>query len=398
LIPLAEAYAQLIRAAQPLTTEKEQVALFRAHGRVLAQTVCLDRDEPPVRRSAMDGFAVLSADGVTERVIRGAVYAGTADAPKILPGEAVAVMTGGTVAEGADSVIPVELCKVAGELLQVQSAPVRDQHIRCAGEIGAQGSPVVPAGRRLASASLAAAASCGVDPVQVYSRPRATVISTGDEVVAWSEQPQAHEVRDANRLATALQLEEAGAEVLATRRVADQPAELKRAVVGALAAGDVVVTIGGVSMGDKDHLPRIFAEIGAECLFHGLAVQPGKPVWVGRRGSQWIVGLPGNPVSAWVMAELLLRPLVRALAHHVEAEQLPLQACLVGAALRTRGRERFFPARIEANKQGLAQVTPLFGRGSGDWTVLADAEVLLRVPAHTELQVGDRAHYLRLAR
>lgn len=396
LLPLHEARLQLMESAQPLALKTEPLALMRARGRVLAQAVCLDRAEPPVARSAMDGFALRSADGDLAREILGTMYAGTAGQPEISPGQAVEVMTGGTIALGADCVVPVEQTEVRDGQLHIQHEPRAGQHVRSAGEMGERGQVVVPAGAVLDVASLASAASCGADPVEVFVAPRATVLSTGDEVVAWTEQPAEHQVRDANRLATALQLEAAGAQVLATRRVADDPQRLRDAVDAALDGSDLVVTIGGVSMGKKDHLPEVFAELGVQRLFHGLAVQPGKPIWVGSCARGWVVGLPGNPVSSAVMTELLVRPLVRRLAGAQPAAELPLQACRVATPVRTRGRERFFPATLEPSLDGLPLVHPQAGRGSGDWTVLAKMRVLLRVPPHTELAAGELAHYLAM--
>jgi molybdopterin molybdotransferase len=221
-----------------------------------------------------------------------------------------------------------------------------------------------------------------------------SVLSTGDEVVAWTEQPLPHQVRDANRLATALQVQAAGGEVLETRRIADEPQQLREAVDAALERSDLVLTIGGVSMGKKDHLPEVFASLGVEQLFHGVAVQPGKPVWVGRCARGWVVGLPGNPVSSAVMAELLVRPLLQRLAGAQPAAQLPLQACRLAESVRTRGRERFYPASLAVSAEGLPWVRAHAGRGSGDWTVLSKMQVLLRVPPHTELAPGELAHYL----
>ncbi|MCH2101045.1 MAG: molybdopterin molybdotransferase MoeA [Planctomycetes bacterium] len=394
LLPLDEARSLLLGAVKPLAQDSESIALEQASGRVLAKAVLLDRAEPPVPRSAMDGFALRSADGVEDRELLGVMYAGTSGRPEIGSGQAIEVMTGGTVAVGADAVIPVEQAEVVDGCLVVSAAVRAGQHVRIAGEMGAAGEIVVPKGKVLSASMLATAASCGADPVQVYVAPRATVLSTGDEVVAWTKQPKEHQVRDANRLATALQLRSAGAEVLGMHCVLDQPELLREAVTAALASSDLVVTIGGVSMGKKDHLPMVFEDLGIEKLFHGIAVQPGKPVWVGTREGKWVVGLPGNPVSSFVMTELIVRELVYRLAGADPVADLPLQACVLTSPVRTRGRERFFPAKIEFDVDGLPRVTPDAGRGSGDWTVLSRMQALLRVPAHADLEAGSTAQYL----
>jgi len=349
----------------------------------------------------MDGFAVRSADGLAPRRLRGTVYAGSTELPEVGPGEAVAVMTGGTVPAGADTVVPVEEARVDGvegaRRPLAETTPEPGRHVRPAGEMGARGRRILAAGRVLALPDLVAAAGCGADPLPVRPRPRVRVLSTGDEVVAWTTVPETHQVRDSNRLGAILQLERAGARVLGSGRVPDRPGELRAAVEAALEDADLVVTIGGVSMGEKDHLPGVFAALGVERLFHGVRVQPGKPVWGGHRQGCFVLGLPGNPVSSFVILELLAVPLIRALAGaRVEARERPLEAGLAGAAARSRGRERYLPAALEVDGEGRVLVTPRPATGSGDWTSLAGAQALLRLPEHAVIAPGDPVRFLRL--
>lgn len=400
LLSYEEAAARLSAELRPLDRPAEPVPLCEAFGRVLAQQVVLDRDEPPLPRSAMDGYAVRSSDGLAPRRLRGTVHAGSAEAPPVGAGEAVAVMTGGTVPDGADAVVPVEEARRelrdGAALVVLQAVPREGLNVRRAAEMGRAGRVILEAGRVLAHGDLAAAAGCGADPVLVRARPRAAVLSTGDEVVPWRERPAPHQVRDSNRLAAAHQLARAGAEVVASRTAADRPAELRAALLELCAAADVVVTIGGVSAGERDHLPEAFAGLGAVELFHGVSIQPGKPVWAGRRGPTWLLGLPGNPVSSFVVLELFGVPLVRGLAGAgVELPRLS-EAGVAGAAADAKGRERFLPADLRVGLDGVPVVTPRPETGSGDWTSLALAEALLHLPARSRLSPGAPARFIRL--
>ena len=397
LLGLNEAWNMLLERAQAVSRTAELLPLSDCMGRVLAQEVLMDRDEPPVRRSAMDGFALRCADGTEPRELIGEVFAGTAEAPALEPGQAVAVMTGGTVADGADAVIPVEMTSVKDGVLHIQQPCRSGQHVRNAGEMGAPGRQLKGRGHQLHATDLAAAAGCGADPLQVYSKPVVAVLSTGDEVVPWSQQPKPHQVRDSNRLATCLQVQTAGADVALEQHVLDRPDALREAVENARDQADLVITIGGVSMGTKDHLPDTFAAAGFERLFHGVSVQPGKPVWVGQTADgTWAMGLPGNPVSALAVFELLARPLLQVLAGKPRPLAMPLEAGVAGGAARAKARVRFVLAALGRNEQGQTMVTPRPETGSGDWTSLAGTEVLMKVPPRSELQPGDAVEFLRL--
>lgn len=397
LLPYPEATALMQAAVRPLSRAPEAVALPYALGRVLAAPVRLDRAEPPVPRSAMDGYALRAADGLARRRLRGTVYAGTAGQAELQAGEAIAVMTGGTVAAGADAVVPVELAHAEGEWLHLHEAPRPGMNVRCAGEMGAAGRVLLEPGQVLTAADLTAAAGCGCDPLPVAPQPRVAILSSGDEVVPWTAQPGPHQVRDSNRLAAALQAQRAGAQVVASERVADRLEDLTSALASAFAAADLVVTIGGVSMGEKDLLPRAFTALQVEELFHGVSVQPGKPVWVGRRGDQWLLGLPGNPVSSFVILELFGVPLLRWLAGARVPWPRPLEAGVAGAAAAARGRERFVTAALHGDDAGRVVVTPRLETGSGDWTCLAGAQALLHLPADTRCRAGEPVRFLRLA-
>lgn len=397
LLAYAEALSLLARDLRPLARPTETALLLQAAGRVLAEPINLDRDEPPVARSAMDGYAVRSADGTQPRRIVGSVYAGTADLPSVGPGQAAEVMTGGSIPPGADAVIPVEMTRREGAELLVQEAPAAGQHLRAAGEMGRRGRIVLHAGRRLRAGDLGIAAAVGAEPLPVRARPRVTLLSTGDEVVPWTAQPASHQVRDSNRLSAALRLQEFGAELLHHGHVPDDPVQLERALRAALAASDLVVTIGGVSMGQKDFLPGVLAQLGVREIVHGVAIQPGKPVWIGRGADAWVLGLPGNPVSSFVILELFGRRLIRSLHGETGAADAPgLLPGVLSRPLHSRARALWLPAAVAPQTADAPHLDVLPWKGSGDWTCLARAQALVHVPPDSALAAGAPIRYLPL--
>jgi len=263
--------------------------------------------------------------------------------------------------------------------------------------MGKAGRIILEAGRRLTAGDLAAAASCGVGSVEVFDVPKAAVLATGDEVVHYTETPGPHQVRDSNRLASQLQLQGFGAEVVMQEHVPDKEEELIAAVGAAIKQSELVVTIGGVSMGDKDFMPRVFAACGVEFLFHKVALQPGKPVWAGQCGNTFVLGLPGNPVSSFTVLELFGRLLVDRLSGATTPYPRPLRYGTTTTELRSRKRPRWLPCKLRGDHQGAdIQVTPCQESGSGDWTSLATADALLHLPPDSHLQSGDRVAYLPL--
>jgi molybdopterin molybdotransferase len=396
LLPLDDARALMVSKARIVSRTAELRPLPECLGRILAQEVLLDRHEPPVRRSAMDGFALRTEDGMKTREIIGSVFAGTPNSPGLQPGQAVAVMTGGTVAENADAVIPVELTQSNHGVLKIKSECRPGQHIRLAGEMGAAGRQILERGIRLELGDLTAAAGCGVDPLQVYSRPAVTVISTGDEVVPWVERPGQHQVRDSNRLGAILQTTRVGGDVIQDLHVLDQPDALLQALQNARQDSDLVVTIGGVSMGEKDHLPSTFAAAGFVCLFHGVSVQPGKPVWVGQaENGTWAIGLPGNPVSSMAVFELLGRPLLEVMAGMPPQPEFSYEVGFLATKGSAKARVRFVLASLSQDDEGRTIVTPQQESGSGDWTSLAGARVLMKIPPRAKLESGDPVSFIR---
>ncbi len=375
----------------------EQVPLAAATGRILAVDLHLDRDEPPVSRSAMDGFALRSADADAPRRILGTLYAGTAGQPELGEGEAFAVMTGGTVPTGADAVVPVERTVREGEELRIDGPPKPGQHVRQAGEMGQVGQRVLAAGTRLGAGDLAVAASVGAAEVTVLVAPRVAVFATGDEVVSYDTTPEPHQVRDSNGITCAALLEAAGAAVTEVGHLPDEREALATTLGAALAAHPLVVTIGGVSMGEKDYLPEVFAELGVERILHKANIQPGKPLWLGRHPGGLVLGLPGNPVSGYIILSLFAPAALAVLSGREPAA--PWRRPARATTPMTSGpRERFVPVRLTAPAAGdaLPRLSPTATTGSGDWSSLAAFDALAYLPPRAELAPGDEVGYYPL--
>lgn len=395
LVSYPDAVVQMVDTANSCAMPRDHIELFAARGRVLAEAVVMDRDEPPVPRSAMDGFALRAADGQKPRQVLQTVFAGSSELLEIGPGQACAVMTGGTIPGGADCVVPVEQTSVTAGQLHLEMAPQVGSHVRTAGEMGESGRCLLEPGQRLGAGDLAVAAGCGYRELEVFHQPSAFVLSTGDEVVPWAETPSLHQVRDSNRLGSLLQLEAAGAFLGGHQHANDNPEELRAATEAALAAHDLVVTIGGVSMGQKDYMPTVFEQLGVECLFHGVSIQPGKPVWVGQRENTWVLGLPGNPVSSAVILELFAPPLIAKLSAQREViAPLRLRRGHCQGEARAKKRERFMPASVSFDGDRNALLMPRPQVGSGDWTSLAACNALLHIPAGSQYGPGDEVGWL----
>lgn len=407
MLPYVEALKVLEARFEGFHPATEDLPLDQAVGRILAREVAMDRAEPPVSRSAMDGFAMQSGDGAAVRTVIGTYFAGTPGQEPVASGQAVAVMTGGTVPPGADCVVPVERTSRERDVLRIEGSPKPGQHVRQAGEMGEAGRVLLRPGHGLRQADLGAIAGCGVDPVTVYRRPRVVILATGDEVIPFQGKPEPHQVRDSNRLLVAAQLRSYGLEVLREEHVADVEEDLQAAVGRALEQADLLVTIGGVSMGEKDFLPKIFSEAGVEKLFHKIDLQPGKPVWAGVKQGCFVLGLPGNPLSSFVVTELLGRFLADRLQGGTTPFPRPMSIGRLHGTLRSGARPRLLVARFRAGASSwesapqsaadaLPEVVLCSETGSGDWTSLAHAEVLLFLPPQSVVAHGDAVRFLPL--
>jgi molybdopterin molybdotransferase len=394
LVPFAEARAGVLARLAPLPVR--EVALNDALGCVLATDVAAAEDLPPFANSAMDGFAARGADlagaGEDHPValkVTGEVFAGTGRLPTVSPGGAARIMTGGALPPGADTVVPVEQTSVEGDTVLVRLDPGPGRFVREAGEDVRQGTVVLERGRALDPAAIGMLASVGRKTVPVHPRPRVMVVSTGDELVDPGEPLGPGQIRDSNSWLLVAQARSAGADALRCDKLRDDPEALRRGFALAAAEGDLVLTSGGVSVGDRDYTKQVLATLGDVRSFK-VGMQPGMPQAFGVAAGTPLYGLPGNPVSCFVVFETLVRPGLRRLAGHPDDRlDRPRVVARLGEPVRSpAGKVSFLRVRLEVGDEGL--VATLTGnQGSGVLSSCVAADGLAVVPAeHRELPAG----------
>ena len=394
LLTIDEAQRLILERARPL--ESERVRLEEAAGRVVAEPASAVVDLPPFPSSAMDGFALRSADTPGRLPVAARIAAGRPATRELRAGEAMAISTGGVVPEGADAVIPIEYVVAHDNDVEIAEAVSPGANVRPRGGDVHAGDTVVPAGARLDPARLGALAAAGVAEVVCAARPRASVLATGTELRLPGEPLAPGEVYEANGLILATQLVSAGAEVTRLAAVADDEDAHRDALARGLEA-DVLVTSGGVSVGPHDLVRGIEAELGVQEVFWRVAVKPGKPVSFGVRGDTLVFGLPGNPVSSLVGFELFVRPAVLALQGY--SDPLPrFEPGRLAAALKGNpARDQLVRARTRAGEDGALELEPLAGQESHMIARAASADALVLVPrGDAELPAGSAVRYLRL--
>ncbi|HVU05143.1 MAG TPA: gephyrin-like molybdotransferase Glp [Polyangiaceae bacterium] len=394
MISFDAALAKVVQAAGLLGTER--VALSDAHGRVLAETVRAKTPLPPHDYSAMDGYAVNTADfggplPVTLPV-RGESRTGRV-APRFERGSACRIYTGAPIPDGADAIVMQEDTTRTGDVLAVQTTPTAGEHVRRRGEDLPENAVALETGTRLGAIQLGLLAAVDRASVDVARRPRVTVMATGDELRPPGSEPRPASIPESNGVAIAALAREAGADVVVSAPAKDDPEETRARIRAALDASDVLVTIGGVSVGDHDVVRPALEAAGVTLEFHKVAIKPGKPLTLGRRGETHVLGLPGNPVSAQVTFLLFGLPLLRALQGARDVLPIARRVRLSAPIRQKTGRRGFYAATLAGDV-----ATPLRGQSSGATTILAWADALVVVPEDSEgLAAGDvaDAHLLR---
>jgi molybdopterin molybdotransferase len=394
LLSLEEALERILDRATPLGSEA--VPLAAAAGRVLAEDARSVVDLPPFPSSAMDGFAVRSEDTPGRLPVVARIAAGV-PAPRALEaGEAMAIATGGVVPAGADSVIPLEYVVDSDNNVEIPEGVVQGDNVRPRGGDVAAGEVVVPRGSRLRAAQIGALAAAGLDSVVTARRPRVAVLATGTELRKPGEPLGPGEVYEANGVLLATAFASTGAEVDVLPVVADDESSHRAALEGGLAA-DVLVTSGGVSVGPHDLVRRILSELGVEEIFWGVAVKPGKPLAFGVRASTLVFGLPGNPVSSLVGAEVFVRPALLALQGATVPGPVFFEGRLAAPVCRNAHRDEFLRARSVASEHGVL-LEPVVGQESHMIARAAAADALILAPrGEGELATGASVRYLPLA-
>ncbi|MHB8772438.1 MAG: molybdopterin molybdotransferase MoeA [Syntrophales bacterium] len=372
----------------------ETVPLDNALARVCGTDIASPEDLPPLSRSTMDGFAVRAADtfGASDSIpafldVAGAVAMGRIPDVSVGRNQAAAIPTGGFLPQGADAVVMVEYTSPAGEgSIEVARPVTAGENVLAAAEDVAAGEVIIPAGKRLLPQDIGLLAGLGIAAVPVYRRPRAAVISTGDEIVPITAPPLPGRIRDINVHSLAALVSSSGGEAAQFASVADDPALLRAALEKALASADVVALSGGSSVGERDHMVAVVASLpGAVIHAHGIAISPGKPTLIAAVGGKPVFGLPGHPVSALVVAQVFLAPFIRYLGGEAlrRGPAGPrVRAVLAGSVHSAQGREEYVRVKIEEH-QGRVSARPLFGK-SGMLSTLVKADGFVVVPIHAE--------------
>jgi molybdopterin molybdotransferase len=393
LLSLEEALERILEQVKPLGPEV--VPLAAGAGRVVFEDARAVVDLPPFASSAMDGFAVRSEDTPGRLPIVTRIAAGVPARRPLEAGEALAIATGGVVPAGADSVIPIEYVVEDDNEVEIPESVVQGDNVRPRGGDVAAGDVVVPSGARLRAPQIGALAAAGLDHVVVGRRPAIAVLATGTELRRPGEPLGPGEVYEANGvlLATAFA---AAADVEVLPVVADDEPSHREALERGLAA-DVLVTSGGVSVGPHDLVRRILGELGVEEVFWGVAVKPGKPLAFGVRGSTLVFGLPGNPVSSLIGAEVFVRPALLALQGASVPGPVFFEGRLAASVRRNAHRDEFLRARSVASENGVL-LDPVRGQESHMIARAAAADALVLAPrGEGELAAGERVRYLPLA-
>lgn len=390
MISVSEALAHLFASVDPL--EIEQVPLRAAHGRVLGEAVYATRTQPPFAASSMDGYALRRAEVEPDAMFKviGEAAAGHGFQGTLKAGQAVRIFTGAPVPEGADFVVIQEDTTRRGDLLTLGHDIGDKDNIRPAGGDFREGQPM-DAPQVLRPADVALLAAMNVAQVPVRRKPIVAIMATGDELVQPGDVPEVDQIIASNSYGLAAMLEGAGAEVRLLPIARDTPESL-RAAFGFAKGADLVVTIGGASVGDHDLVAPVAAELGMEQAFYKVAMRPGKPLMAGRLRKMAMIGLPGNPVSAMVCGQVFVLPMLRKMLGLGEAAAerrlLPL-----GIALPANGpREHYMRARLDAGK-----VVPEAQQDSALLSVLSTADVLMvRAPNDPARVVGEMAECIPL--
>ena len=398
LMPVAEALQRVLADAKPLPTEV--VSIDEAFGRVLTEDVVALRTQPPAAVSAMDGYAVRASDVAHAPVVLkviGQVAAGHPFTGKVGPGEAARIFTGGIMPEGTDTVVIQELTTQDKNGVTIQKPTGAGRNVRNEGIDFAEHQTLLRQGQRLTARDLMLAAAMNHSRLNVHRKPTVAILGTGDELVPPGGSPGPGEIVYSNGFALAALARGNGALVhdlgIARDRIEDIAAAVRRARE---LNADVLLTSGGASVGEHDLVQRALAAEGLELSFWRVALRPGRPMLHGRLGAMQVLGVPGNPVSAYVCAFLFLGPLIRKLAGRSDISDLPQAARLGSDLLANDERADYLRATLQDTSNGPV-ATPLPAQDSSLMAPLAKADCLLiREPHAPAAAAGSECVILKL--
>ncbi len=394
MLSVAEALDRVLALATP--RESETVPLAEAAGRVLSEAVHARLTQPPFSSSAMDGYAVKDAEarpGMQLRVI-GESAAGKRFDGVVSSGEAVRIFTGAPVPEGADCVVIQEDVERTGDTITIRENRDTGPYIRPAGGDFKEGEPF-PAPRRLSAADVALLASMNIAGVPVFRKPVVALVSNGNELVMPGETPGPDQIISSNNFGLKALLEQQGASVRMMPIARDTPESLTQ-ILDMASDADLVVTIGGASVGDHDLVHSVAVEKGMALDFYKVALQPGKPLMAGKLGDVPMVGLPGNPVSSMVCGHIFLRPMIDVMLGF-EPKALPRETGTLSTGMRANGwREHYVRARVTSGPDGPV-VTPFERQDSALLSILGQSNALMvRPPNEPALEAGVKVEFIRL--
>ena len=393
-IAFAEAQAIVARIAAARVLPVERQPLTRAHGAVLAEDLLATLPLPNFDNAAMDGFALRASDGPEPRRLVGEQFAGADRGLRVGPGECVRITTGAPLPHGADSVLMKENARLEGDTVAPTERLRVGQHVRRRGEDVAPGDRVLARGQRLGPGHVSLAAALGQHDLPVHRRPTVAVFTTGDEQRAPGQALQPGEIHDSNRVLLQSLLLAEGLEPVAWPVLPDDPQRLASALKDAAFSFDVVITCGGVSAGEKDHLPALLRDEG-EVHFWKVRMRPGMPLLFGRLGQAHFLGLPGNPVSVLATFLTLGRQLLDGLQGIAASPRPYLRAALDAPLRKSHDRLEFLRGRLACTDDGTLTVAPNPADGSHRLRAAADSNALIVLPEGTgEWAAGTRMDVL----
>jgi molybdopterin molybdotransferase len=400
MISADEALNVVLDSVAPLGVER--VSIVEAAGRVLAEEIHSPRDIPGFDNSAMDGYAVRAADieaaseshPVKLKVLE-TVGAGVMPSLRVKAGQAVRTMTGAPIADGADAIVPVERTRGSEDEVEILASADKGAFVRPRGEDLKLGELVISPGKVLSASDLGMLASLNRSMVDVYRRPRVAIVATGDELVDIDTVPTGAQVINSSAYALWAAIRGAGGEPIMLKVARDQPEEVRTRLAEALAF-DVVLTTGGVSVGEFDHVKVVLDELGLRQLFHGVAQKPGRPLKFGTIGGRPIFGLPGNPVSTMVCFYLYVRPAIRRMVGRPDFG-LPRVTVRCAVDIGKAGNLTEFVRVTISRRDGDLYAAPTGNQSSGVLSSLSRAHGLLIGPASERvLKAGSQAAVLLL--
>ena len=390
MIPISEALKIIERETRSLKTET--IDLENSIGRVLAENVVADMDLPPFDRSQMDGFAVKSKETkITPAKLKiiGESAAGKGFDGVIKPGEAVRIMTGARVPEGADAVQKIELTKETGGFIEILETTKAAQNINGFASEIKKGAKIFGQGEPINGQMIAAIASFGYAKIKVFRQPRVSVLSTGSEIVNVSETPRKDQIRNSNSIMLKIFVEKAGAATKVLPLVRDDLKALEKTIKTASRNCDVLIISGGVSVGDYDYTKPALRNAGAEIFFEKVSLKPGKPTVFAKLNKTLIFGLPGNPVSSAVTFHLFARPAILRMQSATDSRLKKGFAVVADKIKAAKERDSVLPALVVADEKGKLIIESLRFNGSSNFIAFARANALVFVPQGKNLETGD---------